>query len=108
MMNARFFSIAGVTAALLMGAATAQANPFEGDRSIAPSTVATSVLTRAEVQAQVTDSQRNGSMAVIGYRINTHQSSQQASTLTRAQVRAEAAAAMRAGKLHDGEGSFGE
>ncbi len=106
-MNARIFSIAGVAAALMMGSVAAQANPFEGDQSIAPKTAATSTLTRAEVQAQVTEAQRNGTMAVMGDRVNTYDGARQTSTLTRAQVQAEARQAMLAGKLPEGE-SFGE
>ena len=71
MMNARIFSIAGLTAVLAMGAGVAQANPFEGDQAIAPRAAATSSLSRAEVQAQA------------------HQ-------------------ALVAGKLPQGNGSFGE
>ena len=107
-MNARIFSIAGVAAALVMGMASAQANPFEGDRSIAPQVSTASTLTRAEVQAQVNESQRNGAMAVIGDRLNTYGGHAPTSTLTRAQVQAEARAAMAAGKLPGGDGAFGE
>ena len=67
----------------------------------------TSQLTRAEVIAQVTEAQRNGSMAVIGDRINTLGAESRTSSLSRAQVQQQAHEALVAGTLPEGE-SFGE
>ena len=66
-----------------------------------------STLTRAEVQAQVVQAQRDGTMAMKGDRINTYNGARQTSTVTRAEVRQQARDAMRAGRLPQGE-SFGE
>ena len=65
-MNARIFAIA---ASLALGATVAQANPFEGDQAIAAKSAATSGLTRAEVQAQLVDAQKNHTMVVQGDKV---------------------------------------
>ena len=107
MKNARNFSMAAMAAALVMGAGVAQANPFEGDQAIAPKTVA-STLSRAQVQAELVAAQRDGSMPLVGDRINTYSGERQTSALSRAEVQAQAHQALIAGKLPQGNGSFGE
>ena len=107
MKNARNFSMAAMAAALVMGAGVAQANPFEGDQAIAPKAVV-STLSRAQVQAELVAAQRNGSMPLVGDRINTYSGERQTSTLSRAEVQAQAHQALVAGKLPQGNGSFGE
>jgi hypothetical protein len=106
-MNARILSIASVTAALLMGAGVAQANPFEGDQAIAPRTVATSSLGRADVQAQLADAQKNGTMILKGDQLQTN-AFEQGSQLSRADVVKAAHDALVAGHLPEGEGALGE
>ena len=71
-MNARIFSIAGLAAVLAMGAGVAQANPFEGDQAIAPRVAATSSLSRAEVQAQLVDAQKNGTLLLKGDKLQAN------------------------------------
>ncbi len=68
-----------------------------------------STLTRAQVQAEVVAAQHNGTMAMVGDRVNTARNqAAPASALTRAQVQAEAHAAMVTGQLPEGENAFGE
>ena len=105
-MNARIFAIAGV-AAVMMGAGVAQANPFEGDQAIAPRAAATSAVSRADVQAQLADAQKNGTMILKGDRLQANVYEQGKSQLSRAEVVKGAHDAMIAGKLPEGE-SFGE
>lgn len=97
------FSLAGVAA---QAANTAPV----GDASNYPAYAAsTSTLSRADVQAQVVQAQRDGSMAMHGDQVTTYDGQYpQTSSLSRAQVQAEAAAALRAGHLSGGEGVFGE
>lgn len=104
-MNARIFSIAGV-AALMLGAGVAQANPFEGDQSIAPHTVATSAVSRADVQAQFVDAQKNGTLLFKGDQLQAN-AFEKGSSLSRAEVVKAAHDARVAGTLPEGE-SFGE
>lgn len=104
-MNARIFSIAGV-AALMLGAGVAQANPFEGDQSIAPHTVATSAVSRAEVKAQFVDAQKNGTLLFRGDQLQAN-AFEKGSSLSRAEVVKAAHDARVAGTLPEGE-SFGE
>ena len=99
---------AGLAMAGAAGGAFAATTAPVGNGSDYPAyPAATSQLTRAEVIAQVTEAQRNGSMAVIGDRVNTYNGQHQSSTLTRAEVIQGAHDAMVAGKLPEGE-SFGE
>ncbi|MCS4294488.1 hypothetical protein M2375_002721 [Comamonas sp. BIGb0152] len=104
-MNARIFSIAGV-AALMLGAGVAQANPFEGDQSIAPHTVATSAVSRTEVRAQFIDAQKNGTLLFRGDQLQAN-AFEKGSSLSRAEVVKAAHDARVAGTLPEGE-SFGE
>lgn len=105
-MNARIFAIAGV-AAVMMGAGVAQANPFEGDQAIAPRAAATSAVSRADVQAQLADAQKNGTMILKGDRLQANVYEQGQGQLSRAEVVKAAHDALIAGKLPEGE-SFGE
>lgn len=107
MMNARIFSIAGLTAVLAMGAGVAQANPFEGDQAIAPRVAATSSLSRAEVQAQLVDAQKNGTLLLKGDKLQANPY-EQGQGLSRGAVVQAAHDALIAGKLPEGNGSFGE
>jgi len=104
-MNARIFSIAGA-AALMLGATMAQANPFEGDQAITPRAAATSAVSRADVQTQLADAQKNGTMILKGDKLQAN-AYESGSSLTRAEVVKAAHDAMVAGKIPDGE-SFGE
>ena len=104
-MNARIFSIAGV-AALMLGAGVAQANPFEGDRSIAPPVAATSAVSRADVQAQFVEAQKNGTLLFKGDQLQAN-AFEKGSSLSRAEVVKAAHDARVAGTLPEGE-SFGE
>lgn len=97
------FALAGVAA---QAATTAPVGNGSDYPAYAPST---SALSRAEVQAQVVQAQRDGTMAMHGDQVTTYDGQhQQSSAVSRAQVRAEAGAAMRAGHLRGGEGVFGE
>ena len=106
-MNARIFSIAGLAAVLAMGAGVAQANPFEGDQAIAPRVAATSSLSRAEVQAQLVDAQKNGTLLLKGDKLQANPY-EQGQGLSRGTVVQAAHDALIAGKLPEGNGSFGE
>ena len=98
------FALAGVAAQA--ATSTAPVGDASNYPAYAPST---STLTRAEVQAQVVQAQRNGTMAMRGDQVTTYNGQYpQTSSLSRAQVQAEAAAALRAGHLNGGEGVFGE
>ena len=98
------FALAGVAAQA--ATSTAPVGDASNYPAYAPST---STLTRAEVQAQVVQAQRNGTMAMRGDQVTTYNGQYpQTSSLSRAQVQAEAAAALRAGHLSGGEGVFGE
>lgn len=105
-MNARIFSIAGA-AALMLGAGVAQANPFEGDRSIAPPVAATSAVSRADVQAQFVEAQKNGTLLFKGDQLQANAFEKGSSNLSRAEVVKAAHDARVAGTLPEGE-SFGE
>ena len=90
------------------GAASAATTAPVGNGSDYPAYPAShSTLTRADVQAQVSEAQRNGAMAVIGDRLNTYGAENRSSGLTRAQVQQQAHEALVAGTLPEGE-SFGE
>ena len=104
-MNARIFSIAGA-AALMLGAGLAHANPFEGDQAITPRAAATSAVSRADVQTQLADAQKNGTMILKGDKLQAN-AYESGNGLTRAEVVKAAHDAMVAGKIPDGE-SFGE
>ena len=98
------FALAGVAAQA--ATSTAPVGDASNYPAYAPST---STLTRADVQAQVVQAQRDGSMAMRGDQVTTYNGQYpQTSSLSRAQVQAEAAAALRAGHLAGGEGVFGE
>ena len=105
-MNARIFSIAGV-AALMLVAGVAQAHPFEGDQSIAPPVAATSAVSRAEVQAQFVEAQKNGTLLFKGDQLQANAFEKGSSNLSRADVVKAAHDARVAGTLPEGE-SFGE
>ncbi|MFA9284232.1 DUF4148 domain-containing protein [Comamonas sp. SY3] len=108
-MFARNMSALMMAAGLVFaGAASAATTAPVGNGSDYPAyPAAHSTLTRAEVQAKVTEAQRNGSMAVIGDRMNTFRAESAPSTLSRAQVQQQAHDALVAGTLPEGE-SFGE
>jgi hypothetical protein len=108
-MFARNMSALMMAAGLVFaGAASAATTAPVGNGSDYPAyPAAHSSLTRAEVQAQVSEAQRNGSMAVIGDRINTFGAENRTSSLSRAQVQQQAHEALMAGTLPEGE-SFGE
>ena len=110
MMKTRIFSAAGLAAALLLaGAAQAATTDPVGNGSDYPAYApSTSHLTRAEVEAEVVQAQRNGTMVMHGDDMNTYGEAERPSTLTREQVRKEAAEARRAGKIPQGNGYFGE
>lgn len=100
MLNAR---IAAVATSLILGAATAQAaSIFEGDASQAPAVPTTSTVSRAEVQAQTAQAMRDGTMAMIGDRVNAREA-MRPSTLSREAVRAEAAKFTHSGHSFEGE-----
>ena len=101
-MNARIFSIAGV-AALMLGAGVAQANPFEGDRSIAPTVATTSAVSRADVQAQLADAQKTHTMVVQGDKVAVNAYEMGKGQLSRAEVAQAAHQAMVNGSIVDGE-----
>ena len=107
MMNARIFSIAGVAAALVMGASAAQANPFEGDQAIAPHVATASAVSRADVQAQLASAQQQGTMLLQGDRVQPN-AYEQGGHLARAAVVKAAHDALVAGQLPQGESAFGE
>ena len=110
MMKTRIFSAAGLAAALLFaGAAQAATTDPVGNGSDYPAYApSTSHLTRAEVEAEVVQAQRDGTMVMRGDHMNTYGEARQPSTRTREEVRNEAAAALRAGKIPEGDGYFGE
>ena len=98
------FALAGVAAQAATN--TAPVGDTSNYPAYAPST---STLSRADVQAQLAQAQRNGTMAMHGDQVTTYDGQHpQTSSLSRAQVQAEAAAALRAGHLEGGEGTFGE
>ena len=99
-MNARIFAIA---ASLALGATVAQANPFEGDQAIAAKSAATSGLTRAEVQAQLADAQKNHTMVVQGDKVAVNAYEAGKGQLTRAEVVQAAHQAMVNGSIVEGE-----
>lgn len=104
MLNARIFAVA---ASLVFGAAAAQAaSVFEGEASQAPAVAATSTLSRAEVQAQTAQAMRDGTMAMVGDRVNAREALRP-STLSREAVRQDAATFAKAGHSFEGE-SYGE
>ena len=105
-MNARIFAIA---ASLALGATVAQANPFEGDQAIAPRATATSAVSRADVQAQLADAQKHGTMLLKGDQLqtNVYERGEPQGQLSRAAVIQGAHDARTAGTLPEGE-SFGE
>ena len=107
-MNARIFSIAGM-AALMLGSGMAQANPFEGDQAIAPHTPVTSEVSRADVQAQLSTAEKNGTMLLKGDQLqtNVYERGEPQGQLSRAAVIQGAHDARTAGTLPEGE-SFGE
>ena len=99
-MNARIFAIA---ASLALGATVAQANPFEGDQAIAAKSAATSGLTRAEVQAQLVDAQKNHTMVVQGDKVAVNAYEAGKGQLSRAEVVQAAHQAMVNGSIVEGE-----
>ena len=99
-MNARIFAIA---ASLALGATVAQANPFEGDQAIAPHTTATSSVSRADVQAQLADAQKNHTMVVQGDNVALNAYEMGKSQLSRAEVTQAAHQAMVNGSIVEGE-----
>ena len=99
-MNARIFAIA---ASLALGATVAQANPFEGDQAIAAKSVATAGLTRAEVQAQLADAQKNHTMVVQGDKVAVNAYEMGKGQLSRAEVTQAAHQAMVNGSIVEGE-----
>ena len=105
-MNARIFSIAGM-AALMLGSGMAQANPFEGDQAIAPHTPVTSAVSRADVQAQLSTAEKNGTMLLKGDQLQANVYEQGKGQLSRAEVVKAAHDALVAGTLPEGD-SFGE
>lgn len=104
------FSAAGLAAALLLtGAAQAASTDPVGNGSDYPAYApSTNSLTRAQVQAELAQAQRDGTMVMRGDHMNTYGEARQPSTRTREEVRNEAAAALRAGLIPEGDGYFGE
>ncbi len=99
-MNARILAIA---ATLALGAGVAQANPFEGDQAIAAKATATSAVSRADVQAQLADAQKNGTMVVQGDKVAVNAYEMGKSELSRAAVVQAAHQAMVNDAIVDGE-----
>lgn len=101
-MNARIFSIAGV-AALMLGAGVAQANPFEGDQSIAPHVAATSAVSRADVQAQLAEARKTNTMIAQGNQSTLNAYELGKGQLSRAEVTQAAHQALANGSILEGE-----
>lgn len=101
-MNARIFSIAGV-AALMLGAGVAQANPFEGDRSIAPPVATTSAVSRADVQAQLAEARKTNTMIAQGNQSTLNAYELGKGQLSRAEVTQAAHQALANGSILEGE-----
>ncbi|MCS4293900.1 hypothetical protein M2375_002132 [Comamonas sp. BIGb0152] len=99
-MNARIFAIA---ATLALGATVAQANPFEGDRSIAPQASTTSAVSRADVQAQLADAQKNHTMIAQGNQSTMNAYELGKGQLSRAEVTQAARQALANGSILEGE-----
>ena len=99
-MNARIFAIA---ASLALGATVAQANPFEGDQAIAAKATATSAVSRADVQAQLADAQKNHAMVIQGDKVAVNAYEAGKGQLTRAEVVQAAHQAMVNGSIVEGE-----
>ena len=99
-MNARIFAIA---ASLVLGATAAQANPFEGDQAIAAKATATSAVSRADVQAQLADAQKNHTMVIQGDKVAVNAYEMGKGQLSRADVVSAAHQALVNGSIVDGE-----
>ena len=99
-MNARILMIA---ASLALGSVTAQANPFEGDQAIAAKTAAASAVSRADVQAQLADAQKNHTMVVQGDKVAVNAYEMGKGELSRAAVVQAAHNAMLNDSIVDGE-----
>ncbi|WP_395023919.1 hypothetical protein [Comamonas odontotermitis] len=99
-MNARILAIA---ATLALGATVANANPFEGDQAIATRATATSAVSRADVQAQLADAQKNHTMVVQGDKVAVNAYEMGKGQLSRAEVTQAAHQAMVNGSIVEGE-----
>ncbi|MBB6575991.1 hypothetical protein [Comamonas odontotermitis] len=99
-MNARILAIA---ATLALGATVANANPFEGDQAIAARATATSAVSRADVQAQLADAQKNHTMVVQGDKVAVNAYEMGKGQLSRAEVTQAAHQAMVNGSIVEGE-----
>lgn len=99
-MNARIIAIA---ATLALGATVAQANPFEGDRSIAPQTSATSAVNRADVQAQLVEARKSNTMIAQGNQSTMNAYELGKGQLSRAEVTQAARQALANGSILEGE-----
>ena len=99
-MNARILAIA---ATLALGATVANANPFEGDQAIAGKATAVSAVSRADVQTQLADAQKNGTMLLKGDAVTVNAYEMGKGQLSRDQVVQAAHQALLDGSIVDGE-----
>ena len=99
-MNARILMIA---ASLALGSVAAQANPFEGDQAIAGKATAVSAVSRADVQTQLADAQKNGTMLLKGDAVAVNAYEMGKGQLSRDQVVQAAHQALLDGSIVDGE-----
>ena len=99
-MNARILMIA---ASLALGSVAAQANPFEGDQAIAGKATAVSAVSRADVQTQLADAQKNHTMVVQGDKVAVNAYEMGKGELSRAAVVQAAHNAMLNDSIVDGE-----
>ncbi len=99
-MNARILMIA---ASLALGSVAAQANPFEGDQAIAGKATAVSAVSRADVQSQLADAQKNDTMLLKGDAVTVNAYEMGKGQLSRDQVVQAAHQALLDGSIVDGE-----
>ncbi|QMV72306.1 DUF4148 domain-containing protein [Comamonas piscis] len=99
-MNARILAIA---ATLALGASVAQANPFEGEHSVAPQASATSAVSRADVQAQLVEARKTNMMIAQGNQSTMNAYELGKGQLSRAEVTQAARQALANGSILEGE-----